>query len=792
MTRWLCMVAVAWSWVGFPILLGAQESAPEKEAKQQIAKRAIRLVQAKCVSCHGPEKQEGNLRLDTVELLKQGGDRGSLLEHRDGNILLLRSIDGSDPDLQMPPKNPLSPSEIQLLRQWVAEGALWFDTKESVSTATGNAWEDELNPVRQRFHGERLDLWSLKPIERQSLPEPRFASWERSSLDRFASADWNPLQGAPSQDLEMRPLIRRLSFDLRGLPPSPEEVDEVLEDPSPDAIDRYIDRLLASPHYGRHFARMWLDVVRYSDSNGFDWDEYRKDAWRFRDYVIDSWNHDKPFQDFIVEQLAGDELVNGAPATDEEVARWIATGYLRLGPQDNAAPLFNEQDRARAELLADLTETTASAFLGMTLSCCRCHDHKSDPLTQEDHYRFRAFFACVEYGDKLGIDLRDVQESLEKHNQPIEKEIEELKKQVESIKDKKDSKRVELQKTIDRRKKELKAITPALLMTDGQDHTLETAVFFQGDHRSPRQTVQPGFFSVLTPENSQVIKPTNPKTSGRRLSLAQWIASPENRWTSRVIVNRLWQAQFGDGLVSSENDFGYTGNLPSNPAMLDWLAMQFMEHDWSLKHVQRSLVTSRLYRQQVPRQSNEYALRKSIRRLSAEQLRDATLACSGLLQDRRGGPPIWPKLPDDILQANPAFLDDNDTKTKGWYPSDANLQSVRSIYLIQKRTVRLPWLECFDLPENSVSCPQRESSIVPTQALTMLNGELTVECAHAMAQSLHHLSDADTFVEAVFRRTFQRLPTNTEKEASLAFLAEHDRTAFCRAILNTNEFAFYE
>ncbi len=541
---------------------------------------------------------------------------------------------------------------------------------------------------------------------------------------------------------------------------------------------------------------MWLDAVRYSDSNGFDWDEWRTDAWRFRDYVVDAWNRDLPFDRFMAEQLAGDELLPGLPEDEDQQRTLIATGYLRLGPQDNAAPLFNEQDRSRAELLADLTETTASAFLGLTLACCRCHDHKTDPLSQADHYRFRAFFANVEYGDTLSIDLAAKQREIDQRNAPIQQEIDKLEEEIKKVPDSDKGAKKELKKKKEELAKTLQTKTTALLMTESVKQDRPTHVLFQGDHRAPREEVQPGFPSVLFPETPAIEKPIHPKTSGRRLTLARWLARNENPWTARVIVNRLWQVHFGEGLVATENDFGWTGEKPTQPELLDWLASELMASGWSIKHIQRLIVTSRVYQQQISRSDNQGSMRKGLRRLSAEQLRDAILLVSGSLRSTAGGPPIWPKLPNEILQANPAFLDDNAMKTKGWYPSPKEMQTVRSIYLIQKRTVRVPWLETFDLPENSVSCPQRETSIVPSQALTLLNAELTLDAAEQLAKSLFDL-EAREAIDQLFRRVFQRPPSSEERELSEAFLArgtdpKRALRELSRALLNTNEFIFYE
>jgi hypothetical protein len=706
-------------------------------------------------------------------------------------------------------------------------------TSSAQDGAMGNAWQDERNPIRQIFEGERLDLWSLQPIASPPLPEADPLGWSSNPIDRLLIQSWNEAGLAPAPGLDLASLAQRASLDLTGLRASREDVDALVRDPSPDAYERWIDRLLASPAYGEHWARLWLDVVRYSDSNGFDWDEFRKAAWRYRDFVVRAWNRDMPFDQFVVWQLAGDEILDGLANNPDEQDCLIATGYLRLGPYDSAASLFNEQDRARTEVLTDLTETTASAFLGLTLSCCRCHDHKTDPLSQADHYRFRAFFAATRLADDLSIDTKDVQESKLAHNQAIDRQIEERKANLDTILNRvKNIKQVDEPKldvagddvtkgpceveddwmarlapedraTIETLRGEIEALSgerkpmsSGMLMTDDPNAIDTIHVLYQGDHRSPKEKVDSGFPSVLFPNAPVIESPANGKTTGRRLALARWIGSPENPWAARVLVNRLWQQHFGVGLVSTPNDFGISGSEPIHPQLLDFLASELIRNQWSIKAIQRMIVTSSAYQQRAlpsgASRGSEPGLvsaHSRLKRLSAEQLRDAILQVSGLLQHRAGGPPIWPSLSEEILQANPAVLDDNETKTKGWYPSPNSEQSVRSIYLIQKRTLRLPWMEIFDLPENTVSCAKREMSIVPPQALSLLNGELTERAAVELAQRLTQ-TDPATYVHRVFERVLARDPTAMEQDRCVRFLEGRSREELALVLLNSNELAF--
>jgi hypothetical protein len=648
-------------------------------------------------------------------------------------------------------------------------------------------------------------------------------------------------------------------MDLTGLPPEPQAVEAFQADSSPDAYERWVDRLLASPRYGEHQARLWLDVVRYSDSNGFDWDEFRPRAWRFRDYLIRSFNTDKPFDRLVREQLAGDELVPGAPRTEAEQESLLGTGYLRLGPHDNAAPLFNEQDRSRAELMADLVETTGSAFLGMTLACCRCHDHKFDPLSQADHYRMRAFFEPVRFADDLALDLEPEQVRIRERQEELDRQVEGLERQRDALvrptqvrlrserlatltaeeradwergqsdassvpKERLDAlrKRVEPEPgplkaaltpearailgQVEARKEALQRARPeylqGLLMTDSTGPIPATRILFQGQHRQERQAVVPGFLSALDPNPARIPSAPNPATTGRRLALADWIVSPGQPLTARVFVNRIWQQHFGTGLVSTPNDFGLAGARPTHPELLDWLAAGFVREGWSVKQLHRRIVSSATYRQQsrVDRAApaadamNTGLWRQNPRRLSAEQLRDALLAVSGRLQWKAGGPPVWPELPPEVLQSNPAFLDDNATKTKGWYPSAADQQAVRSVFLVQKRTVRIPFLETFDLPENSTSCARRSESTVAPQALSLLNSPLASEAARALATEIEAQAGTDEAarVRAAFRRVFARPPGPVEMEKCRELLRRRSLAELCRALLNLNEFLYFD
>ncbi len=896
------------------LALGTVEvSGDSTTVDRHFADKVKPLLDSRCISCHGPDKVKGGLRMDSREALLKGGDSGpAVVPGKASESLLVQAVMHSKKDLEMPPKEKLTTNDIAVLKQWIDEGAPW--PKSEVGSARtlqlnpgeriGDAWTDPRNPIVRIFGGQRLDLWSLKPVQPIPPPEPPLngrpvairaspkggmlgEAWRssphsvaRHPIDRFLLAKLADKKLQPSPEADRRTLVRRLYFDLTGLPPTPEEVNRFQQDRRSDAYERLVDELLASPRYGEQQARLWMDVVRYSDSNGFDWDEFRPRAWRFRDYLIRSFNADKPFDQLIREELAGDELFDGAPTNESEQEALIATGYLRLGPQDNSAPLFNEQDRSRAELMADLTETTASAFLGLTMSCNRCHDHKYDPLSHADHYRMRAFFEPVKYADDAPVDLAPEQEAVRAGNKvvddkirplqkqrdamfaevkkklrddktakltpeeqallatPKEKRTNDLKDRIAALEKKVEVKDKELQaalspeqkkqgetlgQQIEALEKEKRPLTLGLLMTDSAEKVPVTKILFQGNHKDAREPVAPGFISVLDPNPAEIRKPRNSKTTGRRLTLAEWIASSNNPLTARVFVNRAWQQHFGRGLVATPNDFGLAGGRPTHPELLDWLAGQFVRGGWHVKSLHRLIVTSAAYRQSstpeeqpVPRvrgdprapdrvsrgkvsghpdEGNTLLWRQNIRRLTAEQLRDSLLAVSGTLKlEHAGGPPIWPELPPEILQANPAFLDDNATKTKGWYPSPPTNQNVRSVYLIQKKTVRVPFMETFDLPENSVSCARRTESTVAPQALSLLNSSLTVQAARALAARVQAEAGPElpAQVKRVFALTLQRPPGGDELRACLDLAEQRSLTELCRAMLNVNEFIYVD
>jgi mono/diheme cytochrome c family protein len=854
------VVVIATLLVLSPVWSG--EAAPQPQvvtteaepAAASVAQRAGAILRAKCLTCHGDEAQEGGLRLDSAEAASDGGQRGpAWIAGEVEKSLIVRAISFDDPDLQMPPGQKLSDPEIDTLAQWIRSGSAWPPSPSAElggdESDLGDAFTDARNPIRRLFGGDRLDLWSLVPPKHHPVPPMRGDHPVDAFItDRLASVGLT--LGPPA---DRRTLIRRLTFDLTGLPPTARQVSDFLADQSPAAYEKVVDRLLDSPRYGERQARLWLDLVRYADTNGYERDEYRPLAWRYRDYVIRSFNKDKPFDLFIVEQLAGDESVDGIPTSDDEADALIATGYLRLGQWDSTASIFEEEDRLRAEVLADLTNTTASAFLGMTMSCCQCHDHKYDPLSQADHFRFRAFFAGVTPRDDMVIDHADEVERIRSHNEAVEAQVETLRAERDQI-DKDSETDKPRYEVLESRIAALEATKRQPNMTlgacDSGGNVAETFVLYQGDYLSPREAVSPGFPEVLYPGPAS-IRPPREDTSGRRTALAQWIASPANPWTARVIVNRIWQQHFGTGLVATANDFGYTGTPPTHPELLDHLALAFVENGWSIKRLHRLMVTSQTYRQSSQDSHTETAAhssdpdnrlywRQNVRRIDAETIRDSLLAVSGLLLPYDAGKPLWPAVPEELLKAQPSILEaeanDDGGRMQGWYTDAEEQTDVRSVFLVRKRCMPIPFLQAFDLPDTTVSCARRDTTVVAPQALVLMNSPAAIRYASAMADSLlasarpEHWANAPEesepgvdasqdrqpvdashdrpLVVEAFRRALSRDPDEEEIRLASELLVRHSahyrsdghgdespRWAWgdlCRAILNLNEFLYID
>jgi hypothetical protein len=689
------------------------------------------LLVKRCQACHGAEKQSGGLRLDSGQAALAGGDSGAaIVPGKPAESLLIEAINYQS--LEMPPEAKLPPKEIELLTRWVSGGAAW--TPSNVPGAV------TVREQKQITAADRA-TWAFQKPLRPELPTVQQADWMKTPVDAFILAKLEAAGLTPAKQAEKRTLIRRATFDLLGLPPTPEEVAAFENDRSADAYPRLIDRLLARPEYGERWGRHWLDLVRYAETNGYERDDDKPQAWRYRDYVIRAFNEDKPYDRFVLEQLAGDEL---QPRTDEAIT---ATAFYRLGvwddePDDTRQAIFDGLD--------DMLSTTGSTFLGLTIGCARCHDHKFDPLLQEDYYSLLAFMRNVTY---YGNPKNDNNGGTSAARGILQK---------------------------------LSTGEQTLAVSEAGVEVPPTHILIRGDAGTPGREVSPRFVQVLCQNDKaaqpkfSAVPPDSP-SSHRRLILAKWIASAENPLTARVMVNRLWQHHFGRGIVATPSDFGATGEAPTHPKLLDWLATELVAGGWKLKRMHRLLMLSNVYRQasQGNRQAaagvdadNRLWWHYPLRRLEAEAIRDAILAVSGELKTRLGGPSIYPTLSPGVLatQSRPG---------SGWHTSPPEEQGRRSVYIVVKRTLGVPLLDSFDFATPDQPIARRATTTIAPQALILLNGRFMEEQSRAFAARL--LKEAPDSRESRITRAFAlalgRAPASDEMRLSLGHI-EQQQAAF--------------
>lgn len=791
------------------------------------------LLDAHCLKCHGGEgKVRGGLKLTSRRAILAGGDSGPAYDpQRPENSLLLKAILYQDEHYRMPPKGKLPAADLAILTRWITEGLVMPEGSESAPSSVAS-------PMDVLSAGKRY--WAYQPVQKPSVPVVKDRFWVRTPVDAFIRQKLEAAGLSPTSPAERAVLVRRAYFDLWGLPPTPEQVDAFVQDSSPDAWPRLIDQLLASPHYGEKWGRHWLDVVRFAETNGYERDGPKPNAWRYRDYVIRSFNDDKPFDQFIREQIAGDEF----PEWSADAI--IATGFYRLGlwddePADPLLALYDGYD--------DIVTVIGQGFLGMTLNCARCHDHKADPITQRDYYSLLAFVRDIRpYSETRNVsspnNTTDITPPEERKKyegalQAREKELKELERVMKPIEDaaiKKmppedqlkvddgkreqvlrkvpryldEASRAEYLKLADRRRQLLAQPLPiqqfALSVNNCLPNPPRVHVLGRGNPRAPGVEVQPAFPAVLGAATPQIPPPPpNAKSSGRRTVLADWLASPTNPLTARVIVNRIWQYHFGRGIVPTANDFGRLGEPPSHPELLDWLASDFMSHGWRIKRLHRLIMTSQVYLLSSQAHAeglakdpaNKWLWRFPMRRLAAEEVRDAMLAVSGQLNRAIGGPSVYPKIPAAILagQSRPG---------EGWPTSPKDQANRRSVYVHVKRSLQVPILAAHDQADTDSSCPVRYVTTVPTQALGLLNGEFTHDLALAFADRLRQECPGrlEEQVSRGIRLTTGRNPQPKEVQQDIHFIqsliAQHgldERTALARyalLLLNTNEFFYVD
>ncbi len=841
------------------------------------------LLAAKCIKCHGSDKQQGGLRLDIKSSAIAGGDsKEPAIDPVQPNAsLLIQRVTSADPDERMPPDEPLSADDIDLLTRWVTAGAEWPDDK---AMAPGHS--------EMKVTDEDREHWSFKPRQAITLPQVRDRQWGRTPLDLFIRAAQEAQDLSPAPAAELPVLIRRLYFDVIGLPPELSLVGEKLHESrlgieidtstfldDPKAIGELVDRLLASKHYGERWARHWLDVARYADSNGQEGDADRPNAYHFRDFVIQSLNEDLPYDSFVRWQLAGDEI---EPNNARAIA---ATGFIVAGNSTVLnVPMEEEKLRNRANELDDMVSTTAQAFLGLTLACARCHDHKYDPLPTRDYYRMMCAFNG---GDRTDVPLASLTEVTEyrranevwqheydalianrdtwlrQAGKPFTRPV--LEKRVAKFPISDEEKNLILDqaadprtgKLLERFRKELKiadgeyvaALPPDLqakwkelelevkrklkskptplqmgfAFSDFSPQPRETWLFERGDFLARNERVELGFLTILQRGKSAEdywsaarLQSQRKDSSQQRRALADWITDTQHGagiLLARVMVNRIWQHHFGEGLVYSVSDFGTRGDAPTHPELLEWLTGEFIDSGWSLKHLHRLMLNSATYRQSSTTNplamsidpANRLLWRQRPFRLESEALRDAMLTVAGTLNLEMYGASFKPPIPAEAMQAR---------NVKNPYPrdiTDSQPSRRRSVYMFHKRVVQYPLMLAFDAPDAQVSCGRRVNTTVAPQALALLNDPFVRLRSTEFMQRLRREAGEDT--ESQLRLAFQlglaRQPTKLELLDAEEFLTQQAKARrervddeaeanhlalsdFCQMLFSFNEFIYVD
>ncbi|MDQ6677107.1 MAG: DUF1549 and DUF1553 domain-containing protein [Acidobacteriota bacterium] len=692
----------------------------------------------------------------------------------------------------------------------------------AVDTSSGPkaAAKDPFTATQRRY-------WAFQPVHPGAPPVNRDRSWALNPVDAFILSKLEPKNIKPTPPADRITLLRRVSFDLTGLPPTPEEVDAFAADKSPDAYEKVVDRLLASPRYGERWARHWLDLARYAESEGFKSDETRANAWRYRDYVIKAFNENKPYDRFVKEQIAGDELWPADP--------WarVATAFNRHYPDESNARVLQQR---RQEILNDITDTVGSTFMAMTYGCARCHTHKFDPILHTDYYRLQAFFANTAADDEIPMVPREESRQYEAKKRAWEASTASIREQITTLiapqkakilKDFVDKYPPEIQAAIakapaernpfewqmyakakpyleidddqagkalkgdDRKKyaalmaelKQYSGLDPGepqigIGMRDLSAQSPATHRLAVGAWDAPEEEVQPGFLSIIDANAPKIVPLSN--STGRRTALANWLASPDNPLTARVMVNRIWNYHFGQGLAPAPSDFGIMGGRPSHPELLDWLAAEFVRTGWDMKRMNKLVVMSNTYRESSA--FNAEAAKEDPRdkllwrfpreRLEGESIRDAALMVSGLLNEKMGGPSVFPELP--VGAGKPRG---------GWKVSSPEEQNRRSVYIFVRRNARYPMMEAFDMPDTHESCGRRNQTITAPQAMSLLNSKVSLEWAEAFAGRVLKQAgtDPDAQVNSAYRLAFGRWPDGFEKDSVLTFMAKQKPLISARA-----------
>jgi cyclophilin family peptidyl-prolyl cis-trans isomerase len=808
----------------------------DQEPLPALAARAHNLLKERCIGCHDGNKRAGGLDLSSQAGLFQGGKHGRSVYR--GNALasaLRKRITALDNSAMPKEGTPLSVADVALLTAWIDDGA-------NYPPGTGpTAPNLEESPT---VSADEAAFWSFGPLLKATPPAIKDASSVRTPVDRFL------LAGLEAKNLTFNPvaeraaLVRRLSYDLTGLPPTPEEIDGFLRDAAPDAYERLVDRLLASSAFGEHQARDWLDLARYADSGGYENDDNRPFAYTYRDFVIRAFNDDLPYNTFLHWQLAGDEI---APDNRQALA---ATGFATAGPLQT----FYPRPRDRYDELDDIVSTMGSAMLGLTVGCARCHDHKYDPIPQRDYYHLQAVFANSRREERFvslddGTDLRRQTEYFRIESERLGYALRSvaLKGKISALPIP-DSDKALLRQPVDaantHQAELLQKFAPMLEVSDTEmfpdndnrvallrltvqldelkEKNLPKALtlagsgygraFYldRGDPEREREAIAPGFLTALASGGpawtKQRWKAWSAGAGGQtvpqpRRALANWLTDVDHgagRLVARVIVNRLWQHHFGEGLVRTPNDFGAQGDRPSHPELLDWLAGELIANGWHLKPIHRLMVTSAAYRQSAEVDAakakvdpeNRLVGRQRPRRLSAEMLRDAMLAVAGNLNRDMYGPGVKPPIPVDAIYPTAP-------KHGEVWPADAEDGPAtwrRSIYVVMKRSNPVPFLQTFDAPDAAASCGRRGTTTIPTQALILMNDPFIVSQSRRFAERVRGAAgDAlDAEVRQAFRLALGRLPDAAETERGVQFVRERALADFCQVLVQSNEFAYVD
>jgi cytochrome c553 len=845
-----------------------------------------------CLSCHGPAQQLSQYDLSVRATALQGGQKGTAILPGDAaNSALVRRVSGA---LQpsMPLGGKLSDADMATLKQWIDAGAPWEGG--ALGSAKASPPPPQQHLEEKEFSEKDRNWWAFQKAARHPVPQAGDPRWNDNPVDGFVKRALEQQGLEPAPPTDRRTLIRRAYLDMVGLLPPYEVVEEFVYDRAPDAWEKQVDRLLASPHYGERWARHWLDVARYADSWGHIHDDDNPNAWRYRDYVIRAFNDDKPYDQFVREQMAGDELAN---VTYDSL---IATSFHRIGPR----VLFREKQNPhyRYDYLNDMIATTSGAFLGLTVACARCHDHKFDAISQMDYFRMAAvFFPFIDYDHPLTPSDEAV--AYEARRAEIEAQIEPLQKQADTILEPYQQARFEEQLKKFPLDVQQAVKTPAQERTAGQKLLAEQVLSVRdggrrglklseadrekvdsiqeqvrelrkglpdalpvaagirdGDYRFtpdgpgdtpvpgttakrievdfdgsfvPRpdklyeppplyypplgkpgegQLIEAGFLSVLSGgDAAAILAPEGKLSSGRRLALADWLVSDDNPLTARVMVNRIWQHHFGRGIVRSASNFGRMGSLPTHPELLDWLASEFVRQGWRIKPIHRLILTSQAYQmdgsfyragnfEKDP--DNKYLWRFPMQRVEAEIVRDLILSASGQLNLAAGGPPFFPALA--------ASVHDEVKRVGRWELTREEPSNWRrSIYSYWKRARKHPMFEVFDQPDTMVSCEQRTTTTVPTQALTLLNNEFSLLQSRHFAVRVREAAgeSVESQLRTAYHIALSRDPLPAEMADNLAFLAERRAhhaskpaenpalaalTDLCNVVLNLNEFLYVQ